>query len=45
MIKSRIMKLEWHVAKMEEERKAYKLLVGKPDRKRQLGRPRRRWRK
>jgi hypothetical protein len=26
-----------------EKRNAYKLLVGKPDRKRPLGRPRRRW--
>jgi hypothetical protein len=28
---------------MEEERKLYKVLVGKPERKRPLGRPRRRW--
>jgi hypothetical protein len=28
---------------MEEERKVYKVLVGKPERKRPLGRPRRRW--
>jgi len=28
---------------MGEERGAYKLLVGKPDGKRPLGRPRRRW--
>jgi hypothetical protein len=28
---------------MEEERKVYKVLVGKPEGKRPLGRPRRRW--
>jgi hypothetical protein len=28
---------------MEEERKAYKVLVGKPEGKRPLGRPRRMW--
>jgi hypothetical protein len=28
---------------MGEERKVYKILVGKPEGKRQLGRPRRRW--
>jgi hypothetical protein len=32
-----------HVARMGEERKVYKVLVGKPERKRPLGRPRRRW--
>jgi hypothetical protein len=32
-----------HVARMEEERKLYKVLVGKPEGKRPLGRPRRRW--
>jgi hypothetical protein len=28
---------------MEEKRNAYRLLVGKPEGKRSLGRPRRRW--
>jgi hypothetical protein len=28
---------------MEEKRNAYKILVGKPEKKRPLGRPRRRW--
>jgi hypothetical protein len=28
---------------MEEKRKLYKVLVGKPEGKRPLGRPRRRW--
>jgi hypothetical protein len=32
-----------HVAHMGEERKVYKVLVGKPKGKRPLGRPRRRW--
>jgi hypothetical protein len=31
------------VARMGEERKMYKVLVGKPEGKRPLGRPRRRW--
>jgi hypothetical protein len=41
-IKSRGMKLAGHVARMGEERKVYKVLVGKPKGKRPLGRPRRR---
>jgi len=32
-----------HVARMGEERGAYGLLVGKPEGRRPLGRPRRRW--
>jgi hypothetical protein len=32
-----------HVACIGEERKVYKVLVGKPKGKRPLGRPRRRW--
>jgi hypothetical protein len=32
-----------HVARMGEERKLYKILVGKPQGKRPLGRLRRRW--
>ena len=32
-----------HVARMEEGRGVYKVLVGKPEGKRQLERPRRRW--
>jgi hypothetical protein len=31
-----------HVARMEQGRKVYKVLVGKPEGKRPLGRPRRR---
>jgi hypothetical protein len=32
-----------YVARMGEERKVYKVLVGKPEGKRSLGTPRRRW--
>jgi hypothetical protein len=32
-----------HVARMGENRDAYRLLVGKPEGKRPLGRPRRSW--
>jgi hypothetical protein len=43
IIKSRRMRWEGHVARMGEKRNAYRLLVGKPEGKRPLGRPRRRW--
>jgi hypothetical protein len=43
MIKSRKMRWEPHVARMGEKRNAYRILVGKPEGKRPLGRPRRRW--
>jgi hypothetical protein len=42
-VKSRQMRWAGHVAHMGEERKVYKVLVGKPEGKRPLGRPRRRW--
>jgi hypothetical protein len=42
IIKSRRMRWAWRVARMGEKRNAYRLLVGKPERKRPLGRPRRR---
>jgi hypothetical protein len=42
-VKSRRMGWAGHVARMGEERKVYKVLVGKPEGKRALGRPRRRW--
>jgi hypothetical protein len=32
-----------HLAQMGEKRNAYRLLVGEPEGKRPLGRPRRRW--
>jgi hypothetical protein len=41
--KSRRMRWAGHVARMGEDRKVYKVLVGKPEGKRPLGRPRRRW--
>jgi hypothetical protein len=43
VIKSRRMKLVRHAARMGEMTNAYNILVGKHLRKRQLGRPRRRW--
>jgi hypothetical protein len=43
MIKSRTMRWEGHVARMGEKRNAYRLVVGKPEGQRPLGRPRRRW--
>jgi hypothetical protein len=43
IIKSRKMRWSGHVARMGEKRNAYTLLVGKPEGKRPLGRPRRRW--
>jgi hypothetical protein len=42
-IKSRRMRLTGHVARMGAKRNAYRILVGKPEGKRPLGRPRRRW--
>jgi hypothetical protein len=43
MIKSRRMRLAGHVARMREKRNAYRILVGKSEGKRPLGRPRRTW--
>jgi hypothetical protein len=43
IIKSRRMRWATHVARMGEKRNAYRLLVGKPEGKRPLGRPRSRW--
>jgi hypothetical protein len=42
-MKSKRMRLTEHVAQMGEKRNVYRLLVGKPDGKRPLGSPRRRW--
>jgi len=42
-IKSRIMRWAGHVARMGVRRDVYRVLVGKPEGKRPLGRPRRRW--
>jgi len=43
VIKSRRMRWAGHMARMGEERVVYRVLVGKPEGKRPLGRPRRRW--
>jgi hypothetical protein len=43
IIKSRRMRWASHVAYMGEKKNAYRLLVGKPEGKRTLGRPRHRW--
>jgi hypothetical protein len=43
IIKSRRMRLAGHVARMGAKRNAYGLLVGKPEGKRRLGRPRCKW--
>jgi hypothetical protein len=43
MIKSRRMRWAGHVARMGEKRNSYRILVGKPEGRRPLGRPRRRW--
>ena len=43
VIKSRRMRWAGHVARMGKERGVYRVLVGKPEGKRPLGRPRRRW--
>jgi hypothetical protein len=43
MIKLRRMRWAGHVARMEAKRNKYRILVGKPEGKRPLGRPRRRW--
>jgi hypothetical protein len=43
VIKSGRMRWAGHVARMGEGRGAYRILVGRPDGRRPLGRPRRRW--
>ena len=43
VIKSRRVRLAGHVARMGEEMGVYRVLVGKPEGRRPLGRPRRRW--
>ena len=43
VIKSRRMRWAGHVARMCEERGVYRVLVGKPEGRRPLGRPRCRW--
>ena len=43
VVKSRQMRWAGHVARMGEDRGVHRVLVGKPERKRPLGRPRRKW--
>jgi len=43
VIKSRRMRWAGHVARMGGEREVYRVLVGKSEGKRPLGRPKRRW--
>jgi hypothetical protein len=42
---SKLMRIKWagHMAQMRGKRNASRILVGKPEGKRPLGRPRRRW--
>jgi hypothetical protein len=42
-IKSRTARWSGHVARMGDERNVYKVLMGKPEGKKPLGRPRHRW--
>ena len=42
-LQSRRLRWAGHVACMEQSRNAYRVLVGKPEGKRSLGRPRPRW--
>jgi hypothetical protein len=43
MIKSKRIRWAGYVACMKAKRNAYRILVGKPEGKKPLGRPRRRW--
>ena len=43
VVKSKRMRWAGHVARMGEGRGVHRVLVGKPEGKRPLGRPRRRW--
>jgi hypothetical protein len=43
VVKSRRMRWAGHVARVGEDKGVHRMLVGKSDRKRPLGRPRRRW--
>jgi hypothetical protein len=37
------MKWAEHISRMEESRGVYRILVGKPEKRKSIGRPRRRW--
>jgi len=43
VIKSRRMRWAGHLVRMGEERGVYRVLLGKPEGRRPIGRPRRRW--
>jgi hypothetical protein len=43
VVKSRRMRWAGRVARMGEDRGVHRVLVGRPEKKRPLGRPRRRW--
>ena len=43
VIKSRRMRWAGHLARISEDKGVYRVLVGKPEGKKPLGRPRRRW--
>ena len=43
VIKSRRLRWAWHVARMGEKRSVYSVLMGKPEGRSPLGRPRHRW--
>jgi hypothetical protein len=43
MIKARRMRCAGHVTRMGEKRNAYRILAGKPEGKRPMGRTKRRW--
>ena len=43
VVKSRRMRWAGHVARTGEDRAVHRVLAGKPEGKRPLGRPRRRW--
>jgi hypothetical protein len=43
MLKSRRMRWVGHISRMGEKQNVYRMLVGKPEGKRPLGRPRHRW--
>jgi hypothetical protein len=43
VVKSRRMRWAGHMARMGEDRGVHRVMVGKPEGKRSLGRPRRRW--
>jgi len=43
VVTSKIIRWAWHVARIGEKKVAYGVLVGRPEEKTALGKPRRRW--